>query len=97
MSVTYTVTEDNGTIHTRTSKEHIAAKYLFAVVRVPGDTYKANVTYQSRKDLADKELRSVLDYRANEWNVKRDPSLKIGDQVHPHAKIYPVDAKVKGR
>ena len=87
MSVTYTVTEADGTKHSRTSRDHATPQYLFAVVRVPGGD-KGDVSYCGRRDLAEKALTEARKPRT--WEPRK------GEPLYPDAKIYPVEAVVKG-
>jgi hypothetical protein len=82
MAVTYTVTEDSGFTHVRTSVGHLQAEYLFAVVRVPGGK-KSQVSYCSRLDLA---LKLLAQAEAHTYQ---------GERYYPHAKLYAVAAKVR--
>ena len=47
MPVTYTATDSTGTVHTRTSRRHIQPIYTHAVIRKPGSTRKADVSFSS--------------------------------------------------
>jgi len=91
MAVRYTVTEDNGTVHTRTSRGHASPQYTHAVVRYPG-AGKAGVSYCGRPGLAQSQLSAVLNHR---WaDTERNRAANRVGQMYPDAKMYPVTAEV---
>lgn len=96
MAVKYTVTEDDGHQHTRTSTRHTGQVYTHAVVRMKHGS-KAQVSYHSSLPLAQKALADarspVMD---NDFTRSHHPH-RIGMPFYPDARIYPVHAEVKGR
>jgi hypothetical protein len=96
MPVTYTVKDDSGHVHTRTSAGDNEPRYTHAVVRVPGGG-KADVSYCSRLDLAQGILAQAMrPLEGNNFTRKHYPE-RIGKPPYPEAKIYPVQAEVKLR